>query len=142
MPEFGDTSIKRLSQVDDRLKELFEEVVRHYDCHIMCGMRTTEEQQELFALGRSKPGRIVTYVDGVNKKSSHQFGRAVDVAPWFEEVPHIRWDNEKDWFHFAGFVKGVAALKGIPVIWGGDWDSDFDLEDQRFNDWPHWEITQ
>lgn len=22
---------------------------------------------------------------------------------------------------FGGFVKGVAAMLGIPIIWGGDW---------------------
>jgi peptidoglycan L-alanyl-D-glutamate endopeptidase CwlK len=42
----------------------------------------------------------------------------------------------------AGVVKGVAAMQGIPVRWGGDWNGDGDgnLFDSNFDDLPHFEI--
>ena len=36
------------------------------------GVRTTKRQQEHYAKGRTKPGKIVTHADGVRKKSDHQ----------------------------------------------------------------------
>src|SRR5690606_12846620 len=47
--------------------------------------RTTEEQQALFAKGRTAPGKIVTYVDGVKTLSKHQvhpdgYVHAIDFA--------------------------------------------------------------
>ncbi len=55
-----------------------------YRIQISCVRRTNEEQMALYARGRSKPGSIVTYCDGVINKSKHQpdghgFSRAIDV---------------------------------------------------------------
>jgi peptidoglycan L-alanyl-D-glutamate endopeptidase CwlK len=36
------------------------------------GLRTLARQQALYAQGRTKPGRIVTHMDGVKKRSKHQ----------------------------------------------------------------------
>ena len=38
------------------------------------------------------------------------------------------------------FVIGLAAGIDVNLRWGGDWDRDFDLKDQRFNDYPHFEL--
>jgi peptidoglycan L-alanyl-D-glutamate endopeptidase CwlK len=42
--------------------------------------------------------------------------------------------------YFAGFVKGVASQMGIPIRWGGDWNSDNNLKDNKFDDLPHFEL--
>ena len=42
--------------------------------------RTRERQQYLYAQGRTRPGPIVTWKDGVKKKSNHQSGKAGDIA--------------------------------------------------------------
>jgi hypothetical protein len=49
------------------------------------------------------------------------------------------------WLDFARVVLAVADEQGVKVRWGGDWDGDWDRKsdptsDQRFNDWPHWEL--
>ena len=67
---------------------------------------------------------------------------ATDVAPWFEEKPHIRWLDTKSFYHFAGFVLGIAASMGFELRWGGDWDMDNDLHDQSFMDLVHFEIKE
>ena len=40
----------------------------------------------------------------------------------------------------AGIVLSVAKEMKIPIRWGGDWDSDGDIMDQRFDDLAHWEL--
>ena len=37
---------------------------------------------------------------------------------------------------------GVASQMGIKIRWGGDWDRDTDLSDNRFNDLPHFELME
>jgi len=46
---------------------------------IVSGYRSDEEQNELFAQGRTKPGKKVTWVRGGD--SLHQYGVAIDVVP-------------------------------------------------------------
>ncbi len=61
---------------------------------------------------------------------------AVDIAPY-----PIDWKDHKRFYYLAGIVKGVASQMGIKVRWGGDWDSDNDLNDQSFMDLGHFEIV-
>ena len=77
---FSESSKVKLATVHEDLQRLFNEVIKHTDCTITSGLRTLEEQQELYAQGRTKSGPIVTNADGVNNKSNHQGGNAVDVA--------------------------------------------------------------
>ena len=133
MPEFSERSLKRLSGVHPDLQTLFQEVVRHFDCTVISGVRTEEEQAALYAKGRTKPGNIVTYKDGVIKKSKHQGGGAVDIVPY-----PVAWGDIERFRQFGWFVKGVAStLKRYGQIdndikWGGDW--------RRFSDYPHYEL--
>lgn len=96
---------------------------------LVSGVRTAEQQQELYAQGRTKPGPIVTYLDGVKKKSNHQvkedgFGHAVDCA--FLENGKPSWSLNLPWKLYGEMAK-TLGLK-----WGGDW--------KRFTDLPHVEL--
>lgn len=132
MPKYGKKSKERLATVHQDLQTLFWEVIKHRDCYIVSGLRTQEEQAALYAKGRTVPGDIITYKDGIDRRSKHQSGMAVDVVPWPE-----KWDKEalRD---FGNFVKGIAVMmKRYNTIehdikWGGDWTN--------FVDMPHWEI--
>ena len=115
MPRFGERSQRNLDTATENLQRLFVEVVRHYDCSVITGHRGKEEQNEAFHAGRSK----LQWPDG---KHNDLPARAVDVAPY-----PIDWKNEKRFYHFAGYVQGVAQQMGIEIRWGGDWDSDRDL---------------
>ena len=42
-------------------------------------LRTTAEQEALYAQGRSKPGKIVTNAKGSSYSSYHQWGVAFDI---------------------------------------------------------------
>lgn len=134
MPAFGKISKERLSTCHPDLQRLFEEVVKNYDCTILQGHRTKEEQDEYFRTGRSK-------VQYPNSKHNKMPSMAVDVAPYFKEQPHVRWENKEKFYHFAGYVQGVADQLGIKIRWGGNWDMDDELLDQTFFDLPHFELV-
>jgi peptidoglycan L-alanyl-D-glutamate endopeptidase CwlK len=82
------------------------------------GLRSTERQQELFAQGRTAPGNIVTYADGIEKRSNHQakvdgFGHAVDCAFQGDDP----WNEDHPWAVYGALVK-ASGLK-----WGGEFAS-------------------
>jgi len=128
MPKFGKTSKKRLETCHPKLQELFNEVIKHYDCSILQGTRSKEEQDEYFRTGRSK-------VEWPNSKHNSSPSNAVDVVPF-----PIDWNDWNRFYHFAGYVKGVADGLGIKIRSGIDWDGDNNFNDNSFNDAPHFEL--
>lgn len=94
------------------------------------GVRTAAEQQVLYAKGRTTPGPIVTYADGVRKTSNHQpqadgFGHAVDCT--FLQDGKPSWDARLPWPCYG------EALKAVGLRWGGSFANLHDL--------PHAELT-
>ena len=101
------------------------------------GLRTTEDQQELYAKGRTKEGKIVTYTDGVKKKSRHQakdngYGYAFDIF-CYDENGKATWDA-KYYKAVAKHILEIAVTLGYDVEWGGDW--------ARFKDYPHFQLNE
>lgn len=134
MPKFSQKSLDKLSTCDIRLQRVFEEVIKHWDCTILEGHRDEETQNEYFRTGKSK----LQWPQGKhNKKPS----LAVDVVPYHEKAPHIRWEDKEGFAYFAGFVMGIASQMGIKLRWGGDWDGDRDTKNQSFVDMPHFELV-
>jgi peptidoglycan L-alanyl-D-glutamate endopeptidase CwlK len=62
---------------------------------------------------------------------------AADIAP----AP-IDWDKVDRFKVLGGIVIGVAFMMGIPIRWGGDWDGDLDLRDQKLMDYGHIELVK
>ena len=130
MPRYSKRSKERLATCDEKLQGVFNEVIKHVDCSILEGHRSKERQNKLYDEGRTK----VRYPDG-----RHNFNpsRAVDVTPY-----PVDWEDRERQTLFAGFVLGTARSKGIKLRWGGDWDQDFQVMDNRFDDFPHFEIKK
>lgn len=85
---------------------------------VTSGVRTDAEQQALYAIGRTKPGRRVTNLDGINKRSNHQtkadgYGHAVDCAFLVNGKPS--WAEHHPWALYGL----MAESQGL--IWGGRW---------------------
>lgn len=131
MPRFGSSSRKQLDSVHALLQTLFNEVVKVYDCSILVGHRGKDDQNRAF---EDRPQRSKLPWPEGNHNASPSL--AVDVAPY-----PIDWDNTKRFYHFAGYVQGIADELGIDIRWGGDWDRDYDLDDQSFNDLIHFELV-
>ena len=130
MAYFGKTSKKRLATCDDRLQKVFNEVIKHIDCSVLEGHRSGERQNKLFEEGKTK----VKYPNGRHNSNP---SRAVDVTPY-----PVDWNDRERQTLFAGFVLGIARGMGITLRWGGDWDRDFKVMDNRFDDFPHFEIVE
>ena len=128
MPKFGRKSRTRLATCDTELQNLFSEVVKYFDCSILIGHRGEEDQNKAFDEERSK----VRWPKG---KHNSKPSTAVDVAPY-----PINWEDRERFIYFGGFVKGCAFHMGIPLRWGGDWDNDTSLSDNKFDDLVHFEL--
>lgn len=84
------------------------------------GVRSTEEQQALYAKGRTAPGPKVTNADGVRVKSNHQpkadgYGHAIDCCFLVDGKPS--WDATLPWRLYG------EAAKALGLTWGGEWKS-------------------
>ena len=129
MPKFGKRSRQRLGTCHEDLQEIFNEVIKYFDCSVLCGHRGEEDQNKAFESGHSK----VKWPKG---RHNHNPSIAVDVAPY-----PIDWEDRERMTYFAGMVMGIAKAKGIGLRWGGDWNQNTDLKDNGFDDLPHFELT-
>ena len=134
MPRYSRTSERRLATCHPDLQELFNRVIQYRDCTIICGHRTKEEQNEAHRTGHSK-------LKFPESKHNQDPSLAVDVMPYFDTAPHIRWDDLESTYNFIGFVQGIADELGIKIRSGSDWDMDDDFHDQSFMDLPHYELV-
>ena len=138
-------SKERISGIHPELIEIIEEGITNspYDFGIPAygGLRTIEDQQELYAKGRTeeslnKGEKPITYCDGVTKKSNHQakpdgYGHAFDIYIFDHETKRASWNIDKLTAVAEHLIK-VAASHGIVLSWGGHWT--------KFKDYPHFEI--
>ena len=127
MPRFSTKSKRKLYTCDERLVELFEEVLEGFDCTVLEGLRGQKAQDEAYNRGNSK----VKFPNGKHNKSP---SNAVDVAPY-----PIDWDDRDRFHYFGGYVLGVARQMGLKIRWGGDWDMDTKTKDNKFDDLVHYE---
>jgi len=135
MPNFGKTSKKRLNECHPLLKLLFINVVNNFDCSVLCGIRTKDEQNKMFKIGKSKL-KWPYSKHNIDPDNDEILSRAVDVVPY-----PVDWKDLERFYYFSGVVKGTANSLGIKIRWGGDWDGDNDLSDNKFNDLPHFELS-
>ena len=128
MPKFGKRSREALKSCDNRLQAVFNEVIKTVDCSVLEGHRGQARQDKFYEEGKSK----VKYPDGRHNRLP---SRAIDCVPY-----PIDWNDRERFTLFAGYVLGVADQLGIKLRWGGDWDKDFQVNDNKFDDFPHFEL--
>lgn len=128
MFKYGAKSMERLRTVDTDLIRVAKralEIASHAKIGIdflippYGGKRSTEDQQELFLDGKSM-------CDGVNNKSLHQSGRALDFAAYVNGK--ASWDKEH-LLTIATCMLQAANELNINIEWGGLW--------KNFLDMPH-----
>ena len=129
MAKFGKRSRENLATCEKDLQLVLNEVIKHVDCSVLEGHRSAERQDKLFEEGKTK----VKYPNGRHNASP---SRAVDVVPY-----PIDWEDRERFHLFAGFVIGTAKQMGIELRWGGDWNRNFEVDDNMFDDFPHFEFV-
>lgn len=151
MKKYGlsDASIEKMKGVHPKLIELMKKAIGDspYDFKIIQGLRTAEYQNSLYQQGRTKPGKIVTKLDGYNRKSNHQakadgYGHAVDIAVcghYDQNGGYVKYMTDAEMFdnkklvEISRHVKAVAKEMGMEIVWGGDWKTLYDT--------PHYELV-
>ncbi|MCM3792515.1 D-alanyl-D-alanine carboxypeptidase family protein [Priestia megaterium] len=102
------------------VKKMYDEGIK---IAIIQGFRSFAEQNDLYAVGRTKPGTKVTNAKG--GQSIHNYGLAVDFCI-FDDNKKPVWTVNKDWKR----VCAVAEAMGFEI--GLKW---------RFYDPPHLQMT-
>ncbi len=128
--------IPKLDGVHPRLVEAVERVLSAMSdlgflMIVTDAVRSIEQQQALYAKGRTAPGPIVTNADGVRHLSNHQahgdgFGHAVDCTFIVDGKPS--WDDSLPWRLYGEMAKSQG------LRWGGEFISIVDK--------PHIELPE
>jgi peptidoglycan L-alanyl-D-glutamate endopeptidase CwlK len=94
------------------------------------GLRTFDEQAQLYAIGRTKAGKKVTNAKA--GQSIHNYGLAVDMCLIINGKT-ASWDTAKDWDDdkIADWYECVKIFAKHGWEWGGNW--------KTFKDLPHFE---
>jgi peptidoglycan LD-endopeptidase CwlK len=131
-------TMERIAMMHPKLRkeasEIYETILNELKSDVQCRfshtLRTFAEQKELYSLGRTKAGKIIT--NAREGFSYHNYGLAIDIVLIKGKV--AIWDVESD---FDGDGKSdwmeiVQIFKEYGWEWGGDW---------KFIDKPHFQKT-
>jgi hypothetical protein len=129
MPKFGTSSLTQRATLHPDLKRLVDEVIKHVDFSITCGYRNQADQDAAVTKGLSQ-------VKFPNGKHNTLPSKAMDVAPY-----PINWNDTEAFTLLAGVFFGAAAVLGIKLRLGADWDGDFNTLEHSFKDRPHIELA-
>jgi len=138
-------TLKRIEQLHPSIQaeamEIYSDIVEALKgsaiCRFAYTLRTFDEQNALYAIGRSKPGKVVTNAKG--GQSWHNYGLAIDIvllldkngdgtfesASWSTNLD-FDLDGQADWMEVVRIFKMYGWECGI------DW---------KFRDAPHFQKT-
>lgn len=128
-------SIKRIATLHPKLiKEAGDILIEcekvSVGIRITSAFRTPEEQNALYAIGRTKPGRVVT--NAQKWQSFHNYGLAVDICLYHKDgsisyslTEDLDLDGQSDW------MEVVKIFKAKGWEWAGDW--------KIFRETPHFQ---
>lgn len=122
-----DISIARIEKLHPKVRAIFRafieeaEVTLNVTLRIVQGLRTINEQNALYAQGRTKPGKKVTNAKGGS--SYHNYGLAIDLV----EIKN----GEANWNFKYELLLPFAEKHNL--VWGGMFKSIVDK--------PHFELT-
>jgi len=120
---------------------IYAEICRRLTGRVICRfvftLRTIDEQDKLYAQGRTAPGQIVTKAKG--GLSFHNYGLAIDIVLVWDtdgdgDYDKAVWDVKTDYDgdKKSDWMEVVAVFKEYGWEWGGDW---------KFSDPPHFQKT-
>lgn len=124
--------------LDDLRKDVRDMAVKHialckddgFDLLVYCTYRPDEEQDELYAMGRTTKGKIVTNARaGQSKHNNKVNGKPASLA--YDAVPVIggkpQWDNK------VLYARAGALGESVGLKWAGRWNG-------SLRETAHWEV--
>lgn len=112
-------------------------VISKQDFLVLEGVRTPARQRELYAQGRTKPGKKVTWTLTSNhfKNAETGYGHAVDLCPF-----PVDWDSAAKFDAIYRAMMQASLELNTPIRSGMDWDRDGKLREAKETDSPHFEL--
>ena len=130
----GAESQRRLQGVHPDLRQVVEHAIglSTIDFSVLEGLRSLARQEQLYAQGRTTPGKIVTWT----MKSKHLLGEAVDLVPF-----PLDWSDTNKFDAISRAMFAAAKEVGVAIRWGADWDGDGTPREKGEMDSPHFELA-
>lgn len=127
-------SSRSLDDLDPRMKPLAERFLAAcksagYDILVTCTLRSLDEQEKLYAIGRTAPGKRVT--NAKPGTSAHNWGLAIDIVPLINGKPYWNFTATDRTWQAIGKLGKEAGLE-----WLGAPGSEF-VEGCHFQ-YPKW----
>lgn len=118
------------NEVTQIIAKIDQQLTGRAKVRITHGLRTFDEQNKLYAQGRTIKGLKVTNAKA--GQSIHNYGLAVDIC-LIVDGKTASWNMKTDWDDdcLADWMECVAVFKQHGWSWGGDW--------KNFKDSSHFE---
>lgn len=127
-----DSTKQRLKTLDPEFEDLIIRLINH--CHersinvqVAQAYRSNEEQQALYDIGRTKPGKTVT--NAKPGTSFHNYALAADLF-FINDKGEAYWDVKA--FKKVWAIAQEIGLDKEGLVWGGDFKS--------IVDYPHFQL--
>jgi len=133
MYSYGKTSLDRLKDSSEAVRRVMFRAIHYVDISILCTYRNAFDQHVAVVAGFSK----VEF-----PKSDHNYkpSSAVDAGIYRPDISNVDYADHAAFGFLAGILHVCAIEEGCVVIWGHDWDHDFNFIEHEFKDRPHFLI--
>ncbi len=136
MAHLSPQSREKIETCDKRLQRIVDIAIRFFDFMVSEGHRGEEAQNVAFASGASK-------LRWPNGNHNTKPSIAMDLIPCPPPKTPEEWASVETALRFhllAGLILGIALCLNIKVRWGGDWNQNNRSSDEKFKDYPHFEL--
>jgi hypothetical protein len=127
----------RIDTLEADFKPLVEELIAKTESAtnrqwaISDARRTMSQQRDIYAQGRTKPGKVVS--NAKPGQSAHNFGYAVDMWP-------LKANGDFDWTAKVQLFKTMGSIaESLGLTWGGNFRTLFDAPHVEH---PNWKVQQ
>lgn len=126
--KFDAGSAKRLADAHPLIQKVMNAAREQKEFRILDSQRGRAAQEEAFRKGNSKAHF---------GQSAHNWSPsvAVDIAP----VP-LDWNDRASFIALSKIILPLAKEMGVPLRFGGDWNMNGVLTDEKLSDLPHYEL--
>lgn len=142
MANFSRESKSELETAHRDLQVISNFVIRYYDFKVLEGARSETRQENLYMRGKTQV-RWPDSKHNVGEEAGRDKSHAIDTTPW-----PIDWQDRRRFVLLAGmfriahrFLQDHGVLE-YNLRWGGNWDMDEHLDDQKFDDLGHFELVK